>query len=529
MQKVLTSLLSDRLFIAGMCITLIMAYAQMVGGSIGDKDIVLLDAQLMVSGKRLYSDILDTNPPLIFWLYTIPVYISHLTGILDYQVLIAGVLLLIVLSMSVSVCLIKHHPQFQTHKQQHYFILLLCGLFIVCAGIVSFADREHVMMVLIFPYILRLMPSLAKQPISNTLSIIIGLMAGIGFGIKPHSLIIFLLLQLFYIARERSIAIVFSIENILIYTVGLLYLLAVYVFLPEYFYTVLPMAIVVYPSFNTGQAVLIYMIGPAITLAVALAEFRPRSSSPYRSDILFGLLVCIPFVLYILINNGWGYTVYPLSTAVLFVVALLWWEFNWLAKDAKEKGLDQRRFLFGTRACMLAVFANVFFSMFAASLLIPHIALAVYPNTKELYQSQTCYDLFSAELHSSESRTYGVIGIDSSYWPKIARDHGAILGTQLLNVWPIKFFAEEKGKFRKKDQWIIDYIMNKFVADITNNKPQLFFVEVNDTRESNIVNYMLTYPDFSEKWKQFSETELSKKAGDNSQGKGCKFAVYKPI
>src|SRR5262249_27375442 len=143
------------------------------------------------------------------------------------------------------------HPAFaDDRRKQRNFALLLLAVLLFFDTPVYFFDRDHIMFALAFPYMLRFMPSLARKRLSPGLRCTVALLAALGFCMKPHALIVFAALQLLFILRERSGAILWSPENLAVYGGWAIYLLCVRHFAPDYLRVVLPMAAEAYSGFS---------------------------------------------------------------------------------------------------------------------------------------------------------------------------------------------------------------------------------------------------------------------------------------
>jgi hypothetical protein len=165
-------------------------YVHFMIGFWGDQDWELLVARMLLDGKKLYVDHVSVIPPLIFYLDTLPVALSLHAGFLeDFQALVLLGLCAIALTIAMCAKLIALHPAFAGNRnRQITFVLLLCFLFVFRIATPFFADREHIFLVLTFPYLLRWMPSLSNARIPMRLRLMTGALAAIGFLIKPHCL-----------------------------------------------------------------------------------------------------------------------------------------------------------------------------------------------------------------------------------------------------------------------------------------------------------------------------------------------------
>ena len=349
-------------FFWGAALTVLAAAAimQVQSGNAGDKNWLLLAAKTMLRGKKLYVDIFEVDPPFIVWLFAVPQWLAmHGLPLADFQILALLGLLFCGISVALGVCLIRKHPEFaHSPAKQALFALLLASVFIFFTSQVYFFDRDHIFLVLTFPYLLRFMPACARAPLSLTLRITIAVLATVGFCIKPYTLIVFVVLQLIYILRERTIRIVYSLENIIIYAGGALYLLCVWVFAPEYVRVVMPMAWLTYSGFNRRINGFLFLAIASVSAGLTFIDFRPRASTPYRAEAYYFMQACLAYLLYALAGNGWGYTYNPLLCMLLFLSGWMLWDYGWLKRDALARGLPTRPFVSGQAGCIVTIALN---------------------------------------------------------------------------------------------------------------------------------------------------------------------------
>ena len=247
------------LLFLGLLLLGVSVYVQYLGSDYGDKQWELLYAQMWLDGRHLYTDLFAVSPPLIFWVYGLPAALARVTNIetSSHFLIITG-LCLIACSVWLSVQLIRLHPGFGSAQMRIEFAALLCFVLIFRTSPIYFLDREHLFLVLIFPYLIRFMPSLYRQPVALKLSIATGILAGIGFCIKPYCLVVWAGVQIFFMLSEKSLRMLRSIENIIIYGIGLIYVASVWLLYPEYFFVVVPMALITYSAARDPASVLDY-------------------------------------------------------------------------------------------------------------------------------------------------------------------------------------------------------------------------------------------------------------------------------
>lgn len=136
---------------------------------------LLVVAQRMLGGEALYTQIGETNPPLVVWLHLIPVWLAQ---VYDVSLPHAFILCVGVLSwISYAACV---------QVNRAWPLLNLVYLVILLATSINhFGQREHLLFLLAAPYLFSLLPG--NQP--NLLAAVI---ATVGFALKPYFLLLWL-------------------------------------------------------------------------------------------------------------------------------------------------------------------------------------------------------------------------------------------------------------------------------------------------------------------------------------------------
>lgn len=522
------------------------AYVQMKTGNVGDKGWLLLAARMWLQGKQLYIDIFEVNPPLIVWLYAIPARIAlHVKWMEDDQIM---TLLWIVSSLFIAgICtyLIRFHSGFTGDiRKQTDFAFFVVGLFIFFTPPVYFSDRENIIFVLTFPYLLRFMPRLARQALPLQLRILIGGVAAVGFCIKPYTLLIFIAIQLLYIIRERTLAILFSLENCIIYTGGILYMLSILLFTPEYLSVVVPMALQTYHGYNHRENSLLYFAFAFISLGVTFADFRPRYTTPYRRDVYYFVGVSVSLVLYALANNGWGYTFNPLLCLLLFISGWMIWDYDWLKKEALSEGRSAKQFIFGIRACTINITFNTFY------IIVCFVACLGFSFTNILCQTfiecgeDEPYWNYVREHHS---HNFAAFSMNFHKWPVLVNVTGAQWDTRFNHLWMLPSLLNGDAAFVKKNHWILEYVGRGYAEDLNERKPDIAFVDTSYgitgyPHPIDMPAYFSQVPEFKKAWQKYrydttidqcaKEEKVPERIAKQEQMEtrmNCRFAIYRRV
>jgi hypothetical protein len=488
-------------------------------GDAGDKNLLLMCADMLLSGRKLYTDIFEIDPPLILWIYTLPVYLHKHVGLLqDYQWLALLGLGTVALCVALSARLIRQHPYFAGDAtRQRMFVLLLASVFITVTNPSFFFDREHMLLVLTFPYVLCRLPSLYPLKRSRRMQLLIGVMTAIGICIKPHTLIVFAGLQVLLLIRQRSWRVLFACENIVIALGGAFYLLVVWHFLPQYFTVILPMALETYYAFNRPVAALPYLLGALFTAGLPLVDFRLRDRSPLRQDILFLFALAMLWLSYALINGGWGYTYNPLISMLLVFNGFMLWEYRFLRQ---ENAVHDRRFMQGAYACM----ANFAISLCATLLVITNSCGACLQ-----------FDKGARLVAESFSRSFGSMVVNFNVVADIFRITGITPSTRFTSMWmlPELFSADP---LPPKRRWIAEYVAQSMAEDLTRARPGIVIVDnsprlYQTTRQVDLVGYFKQYAAFAAAWQPYhlrttvNSCSPSVQSGPHAQA-SCRFDIY---
>jgi hypothetical protein len=113
----------------------------------------------------------------------------------------------------------------------------------------SFGQREHLLMIMILPYVFLIVARLQGVSISFVNALGIGIFAGLGFALKPFFLVTFCFIELYAIYHKRNVFYSLRVESLTIACVLLLYLLSIFYLQPEYIHDILPLVLKYYFPF----------------------------------------------------------------------------------------------------------------------------------------------------------------------------------------------------------------------------------------------------------------------------------------
>ena len=144
----------------------------------------------------------------------------------------------------------------------------------------------------------------------------VGVLAGVGIGIKPYFLALPLCVELSLFVYRRCWIQLLRIELLAIVTAGFLYLVAVLIFAPGYYFEVIPAAMSNYAGFEAplSRVLLVYFeqLFSATSVVALLAFLVGRPWHSLQVGIIlaaaFGFLVAA-----VLQSKGWQYQILPVK------------------------------------------------------------------------------------------------------------------------------------------------------------------------------------------------------------------------
>lgn len=287
-----------------------------------DVGYLLYAAKLWFSGGRYVTDIFETNPPMIFYLYA-PIWVVATAFQLDI-ILIARIYTLLLASMSSLTCffLLKKIVS-RTDKIYFYsiFFVILFALFIL--PLKGFLQREHLLLIVLLPYLMLAMTRLQNQPVHPVCALFIGIFAAVGFALKPFFLITFCLIEIYIIFKKRNFLAFFRIESIVIVILCAGYLWLFWMFEPDYFTVILPLVLEYYfPIVKRNWVSILALPTLTFCIAVIASYFIFLKYDQYRTigTVLFLALIGMT-VAFFIARTPWFYHILPaLSLALILVM-----------------------------------------------------------------------------------------------------------------------------------------------------------------------------------------------------------------
>ncbi|MBA3260563.1 MAG: hypothetical protein H0T68_13995 [Gemmatimonadales bacterium] len=154
---------------------------------------LLYAAERVLNGAKLYVDVVEINPPLIVGFNLLAVIIGSAFDLPAALVYRTGVLLLAGATLCTSAALLRRLLPDEAGVRAG--LILLAGLVLLPMPAVDYGQREHLMLALFMPYLWLVAMRVKRVPVGAPAAAMLGVLAGIGVGLKPHFLLGWLALE----------------------------------------------------------------------------------------------------------------------------------------------------------------------------------------------------------------------------------------------------------------------------------------------------------------------------------------------
>ncbi|UFN51293.1 hypothetical protein LPC08_12135 [Roseomonas sp. OT10] len=271
---------------------------------------VLNFSQRWLAGERLYSDLIDVNPPLIFVLNLVPAAIAEWTPLDGVQSL--QLCLLLVAATSWWLCHRLRRDRAEGEVERAVLNVLI-PLALVITGY-DFGQREVIMATCALPYCVLAARRMEGQRTGPGLRLGTTILAAVGFALKPHFLAVPALVELAVLVRRGPRRALRDAAPWLMAAVWVLYLAAIPTLFPDYFGHVVPLVWQYYLDLG-GQSAWHVLVtedmGAATLFLLVLLPAALRRGAGTLA-VALAMAACGAFASAWVQHKGWTYHVAPI-------------------------------------------------------------------------------------------------------------------------------------------------------------------------------------------------------------------------
>jgi hypothetical protein len=304
------------------CLGLASVYRSYAGPDTG---FLLDEAARVLAGARLYVDLVDMNPPLIVVLNMAAVLFARQFGlpeILTYRLGCTAALLAVLL---LAAWMLRRLLPEELALRRVIVLLLAFALFNLVGQ--DFGEREHLILALLVPYLLLAAARATGRELPTTEALLIGLLAGSAFALKPHFALLWLAVEGYLrLSRRAAWGRVWP-ETATIAAFLALYAAAIILWAPGYLQLARLLA-GPYTRFLYVPFWQLLLRGPGALITVfallTAAALRRHTRHPELLDVFaLGALVCL--VAGAAQQKGFSYHFYPSLALAIVVLGVVAW------------------------------------------------------------------------------------------------------------------------------------------------------------------------------------------------------------
>jgi hypothetical protein len=271
----------------------------------------------LFDGQRLYADVLETNPPMAVWIYTVPVALERLTGLRAEGFAVLETVAAGLLSLWVATIILGGRRLAGVPAALAAAVLLLIPLDM-------FAQREHFVLFGLLPWLAAMIRRDGGEQPGAGWSVVAGGALAVALAIKPQYLLVVALVALVLAIRRRSLRPVFALEHWIALVLCVAYGAVILLAYPTFLTLILPEASMLYVPLRMETVRLLLRPPAPLVYLVVLLGFTTFRHEALRDGMPLILTAIVgSFFVYVVQGKGWGYHLLPgASLALLAVIGM---------------------------------------------------------------------------------------------------------------------------------------------------------------------------------------------------------------
>lgn len=473
-------------------------------------------ANQMMSGGSYVKDFFTPNPPIILHLYIVPVFFSKLLGL---NATIAFRIYIFILStISLFICYLVLN-QIISKKDSFLLDALVLSLAVtfLIVPLYQFGQRDCLLYIFSAPYLFLVALRLQGKEINAYYAFFIGLLAGLGFAIKPCFLIIPLLIELYYIYFTKRWFAWLRSETIAIFLVLATYAVIMFLFYKEYVFDLVPYLIKNYYNsvgFPWSEMILndpvLFCLIPVAFYFIHYKDNHYKILSTVLLISLFGFLMS-----YFIQRTLFSYHIMPaFSTGIIMLVLLF--------------GLYVAKYphIFTLFLGMIFFSMPVFFEYSSFKFCLEYKKNVINKFVAFMHSQPPSQSIYFFSTHLSSQFP----AVDYTDAKPVERFDCLWMVPSLINMAQIKGDIALRRYIKFNNDKI--FFVNMIAQDFQLHKPNLVFVEIHDSYSNShgepiyldYINYFSENRNFKNEWKSYQYLTTLEFVNFD-----LKFAIYKKI
>jgi hypothetical protein len=343
----------DRLLVTGtiVCLAVGAALLHFFAPINHDEAYLMALAGRLLDGGQFGKDIMDMNPPHVWWISAMSVWLARQIGL---RIDVAASAFTVAMALLSVAAVARLTATAGLGRVPRNLFLVFATLLILFIPGYDFGQREHWMVLLTLPYIVARGCRPGNPATSPATGAAIGVAACLGFCIKPYFLLLPVALEIWILVRTRRLSSSIRPETIAMATAGIVYAALTLTYARSYLEIEVPTALLGYWSYNSPmqevlRSALILLAPAAMLLGLGYLTRQQGAQIPALAQALAvaGAASCVAALIQ---AKPWAYHFLPSIVFLdLSAVILL------TAENPRVDRLALRRIAFAILVVMAAV------------------------------------------------------------------------------------------------------------------------------------------------------------------------------
>ncbi len=272
----------------------------------------LIESERMLDGQRLYVDIPETNPPMALSVYLLGVALAREIGVRPEVMTDGLIFVLIAASLALTWRILRYSPL--RGRVAGGALAVWASVLLSVLPMYDFGKPEHFVVLAMLPaigvYILRA----NREAVTPAAVLIAALGAAITLCFKPYFAFAVGFCIFAAAAQARDWRVVFAPENWIAAALVVVYGICIFVFYPEYFTIIYPLARDVYLLLKAPILALFVTSATALWVGAVMIVLALQSRQQKLDTACFVLLAAsFGFAISFFVQRkGWDYHAYPM-------------------------------------------------------------------------------------------------------------------------------------------------------------------------------------------------------------------------
>jgi hypothetical protein len=276
---------------------------------------LLIAGERWLDGQRLYSEILETNPPMAVLIYVPGVLIARTLGVSAESVIDDLLFVAIAVSLTITARILRNSSALAADQRWPLAVLAVAVLAILPVQV--FGQREHIAVIELLPALAVLALRMKRETPPSWAIAIAGAGLGLALSFKPHFAIAMLCCLGVAALHLKSWRTFFVPEHFIAAAIVGCYGACIVLFFPEYLTAIAPLLRDVY---TIGLPLARMVEKPAVPLCgiVLIGATLQRPREAFDTTHLLLIAASLGFgLVYFLQRKGWPYHSYPMIAFAL--------------------------------------------------------------------------------------------------------------------------------------------------------------------------------------------------------------------